>query len=125
MALTPNRKMRKTDVPLHLIVLRPGNTRQGQRRPGRRVTAWEQASAGRAPRFPLCPEMCYNLRAVERTELPEQKDTAGTGSGGPEPQVAPEPASSYCPRCAQPLQARSCKLACPVCGYYMSCSDFY
>ncbi len=69
--------------------------------------------------------MCYNLRAVERTELPDRKDTAGTGSDVPEPQIAPEAASLYCPRCSQPLRARSCKLLCPVCGYYMSCSDFY
>jgi len=34
-------------------------------------------------------------------------------------------ASNYCPRCAARLAARSCKLVCPSCGYYMSCSDFY
>jgi Zn finger protein HypA/HybF involved in hydrogenase expression len=37
----------------------------------------------------------------------------------------PEEASRYCPVCSQPLASRSCKLICPGCGYYMSCSDFY
>jgi hypothetical protein len=36
-----------------------------------------------------------------------------------------EYASEYCPRCSTRLGARSCKLICPDCGYYMSCSDFY
>jgi hypothetical protein len=36
-----------------------------------------------------------------------------------------EYASEYCPRCSTRLGARSCKLICPSCGYYMSCSDFY
>jgi ribosomal protein S27AE len=36
-----------------------------------------------------------------------------------------ELALSYCPRCSTHLTARSCKLICPGCGYYMSCSDFY
>jgi len=36
-----------------------------------------------------------------------------------------EVASNYCPRCSARLAARSCKLICPSCGYYMSCSDFY
>jgi len=34
-------------------------------------------------------------------------------------------AIGYCPRCWARLEARSCKLICPNCGYYMSCSDFY
>lgn len=32
-----------------------------------------------------------------------------------------------CPVCAKPLAERKCKLFCPdpVCGYYLSCADFY
>jgi hypothetical protein len=36
-----------------------------------------------------------------------------------------ENASDYCPVCSRRLEGRSCKLVCPVCGYYMSCSDYY
>jgi hypothetical protein len=36
-----------------------------------------------------------------------------------------EDASRYCPVCSQRLESRRCKLICPVCGYYMSCADYY
>ncbi|MGH9716844.1 MAG: hypothetical protein ACRD4R_08995 [Candidatus Acidiferrales bacterium] len=39
--------------------------------------------------------------------------------------VQGEFALNYCPRCSARLSSRSCKLICPSCGYYMSCSDFY
>jgi hypothetical protein len=42
-----------------------------------------------------------------------------------ESHAAPELALNYCPGCSVRLAPRSCKLICPSCGYYMSCSDFY
>ena len=36
-----------------------------------------------------------------------------------------EDASRFCPVCSQPLESRRCKLICNVCGYYMSCADYY
>jgi Zn finger protein HypA/HybF involved in hydrogenase expression len=39
--------------------------------------------------------------------------------------VQVEYAMAYCPRCSAQLAQRSCKMICPSCGYYMSCSDFY
>jgi len=36
-----------------------------------------------------------------------------------------EDVSRYCPVCSQRLESRRCKLLCPVCGYYMSCADYY
>jgi hypothetical protein len=56
------------------------------------------------------------LRAAKIVEATVQ----GSGIGG-----EGEFASEYCPRCSARLAARSCKMICPGCGYYMSCSDFY
>ena len=36
-----------------------------------------------------------------------------------------EDASLFCPVCSERLTPRKCKMICDVCGYYMSCSDFY
>ncbi len=66
--------------------------------------------------------LCYNLQAVQgsagiqlglrRADMPLES------------QPAPGDTSSYCPACWQPLEPRRCKLICPACGYYMSCSDY-
>jgi hypothetical protein len=39
--------------------------------------------------------------------------------------VREEQALLYCPVCSQRLESRRCKLVCLVCGYYMSCADYY
>lgn len=47
------------------------------------------------------------------------------GATAREPGDGDSLAIGYCPLCSARLRARSCKLICPHCGYYMSCSDFY
>jgi hypothetical protein len=87
-------------------------------------------------RFPVDRGMCYNRRAVKQdgkqgmssdllrgmavTESPEDIETASKGTAG----VQEDP-SRYCPVCSQKLESRRCKLVCNVCGYYMSCADYY
>jgi hypothetical protein len=85
--------------------------------------------------------MCYKHRAVEES----YKRSGGAVAFGPtaarQEILAPsldsgaaeeipvatdtEDVSRYCPVCSQRLESRRCKLVCGVCGYYMSCADYY
>jgi len=73
------------------------------------------------PCFPLAAGLCYNLAAVENTRPKEQASPAADVPV----KASPAEALQYCPVCSQVLTRRSCKLICPACGYYMSCSDYY
>jgi rubrerythrin len=89
--------------------------------------------------------MCYNRRAVKRVAsegpalvpseprgvisaqvAPVQNDLSAAAEKLEGISLAPnDHASRYCPLCSQRLESRRCKLICPVCGYYMSCADYY
>jgi hypothetical protein len=91
----------------------------------------------RAPTgLPRQPGLCYNQKAVKHTGQQEIALAAAkgvvVGESGPSVQSASETsthrqedASRYCPVCSQRLESRRCKLVCNVCGYYMSCADYY
>ena len=57
-------------------------------------------------------------------ERPEDRSAAAEPEGRSEV-VREEHALLYCPVCSQRLESRRCKLICQVCGYYMSCADYY
>jgi len=82
------------------------------------------------------PVLCYNRGAVKHTGQQEIAFAAARGVvvGESGPLTRPvretsthlqEDASRYCPVCSQRLESRRCKLVCNVCGYYMSCADYY
>jgi hypothetical protein len=50
------------------------------------------------------------------TEVNRVETVAGREVGHPE---------RFCPNCSAELKESGCKLSCPVCGFYLSCSDFY
>jgi hypothetical protein len=78
--------------------------------------------------------MCYKHRS-EKPEMVQPKAVVASGKAAGSPtesnaairgsNAEPGLAMNYCPSCSARLTARSCKLICPSCGYYMSCSDFY
>jgi len=93
-----------------------------------------------APHRMLFPHkgICYNRPAVEgavkpvshsarsqRGEIPPQREESAPAPIEQRTAVAYEDASRYCPVCSQRLESRRCKLICAVCGYYMSCADYY
>ena len=79
--------------------------------------------------------LCYKRKAVKAIWKQEasraesqgiarvESATAVPAVGGTSASV--EHACSYCPVCSQRLESRRCKLVCSVCGYYMSCADYY
>jgi hypothetical protein len=79
--------------------------------------------------------LCYKHRA-ENPRMPQPDAVFGPSEKAaglpakldekaPLSREEPALAMNYCPRCSARLASRSCKLICPGCGYYMSCSDFY
>ncbi len=96
-----------------------------------------RVSGGRS-RGKLFPSggICYNHRAVEHAakqgvvpvnSAPTEAVRGVTTSTKQDCQVdaGMDDASRYCPVCSQRLESRHCKLICPVCGYFMSCADYY
>jgi hypothetical protein len=57
--------------------------------------------------------------------MPDRNFDAIKESPGEQPPSQPADASRFCPNCGSEMRESRCKLACPGCGFFLSCSDFY
>jgi hypothetical protein len=79
------------------------------------------ASQAAAPQVERGAEM----HKADLSDVPENVGRFEAAEAGRPAIAQHEDASRYCPVCSQRLESRHCKLICTVCGYYMSCADFY
>jgi|SRR5437016_11634300 len=97
----------------------------------RPATAFGTGCAIRVPAVEQGSKLGVGVKAIgtlNMFEEPVQKDCNNSISSAeavPAAITAHEDASRFCPVCSQRLESRRCKLVCNVCGYYMSCADYY
>jgi hypothetical protein len=63
-------------------------------------------------------EPARDVAELRRDPVVNKADQTGMGEIN-------EDASRFCPVCSQRLESKRCKLVCRVCGYFMSCADYY
>ena len=83
----------------------------------------------------LMPEGCLALHGLlysfgvsdplPQATPPEPAGATAAESTAEACPLADEHHSTFCPNCSARLYGHRCKLVCPACGYYLSCSDFY
>lgn len=52
-----------------------------------------------------------------------QEPVTQSGTDEPKPRIQEEHYWQYCVNCGTKLEGRKCKLICPRCGFYHSCSE--
>jgi ribosomal protein S27AE len=67
-------------------------------------------------------------RRLTRVDARAQAQQAAESFHRTKPEAAKRGAADparFCPNCSAELMENHCKLSCPRCGFYLSCSDFH
>jgi hypothetical protein len=93
------------------------------------VGPWLQAlrtlASGAAELPNLSASMLYVSLVVRSRQASSERVNSDSGLESRQKEQKNENPSNFCPVCSARLEAHKCKLRCPTCGYYMSCSDYY
>jgi hypothetical protein len=60
----------------------------------------------------------------QETETKEKRPATDTAGQTLQPAEAGDLPSQFCPVCSKRLESWRCKMICPRCGYFVSCSEF-
>ena len=69
-----------------------------------------------------CGRRERGIRLVDMSQEQTVPTTRESGHGAGAKTADP---GQYCPNCSSKLRESRCKMKCPQCEFYLSCSDFY
>jgi ribosomal protein S27AE len=83
------------------------------------------SAAGQEDGFPLVCGLMWVYVARMNATAEGSRAEAKAVNAAPEAEQRLRHPEGFCPNCSAELNENRCRLSCPRCGFYLSCSDFY